>query len=116
MPEGAEVSPVLGTRRSVRLTGEQVQLLLERYQAEQCSVRELAAEFGIDRSTLLLHVQRAGLPRRNESTFWDDATLARAIERYEAGALCREIGVEFGVSKSTVARRLHQAGVSLRRR
>lgn len=98
----------------MRLSGEQVARLLERYQAEQVSVRELAAEFGIDRSTLLLHVQRADLPRRNESTFWDADTLDRAIRLYEAGALCREIAFELGVSKSTVARRLQAAGVAMR--
>jgi len=87
--------------------------LLERYQ-QDVSIKDLAEEFGIDRSTLLLHVQRAGLPRRNEATFWDDDTLARATARYEARAICREIAVEFGVHKSTVARRLQQAGVSLR--
>ena len=113
MPAGAEVSALAGRRRNIRLSGDQIAQLLERYQAEQISVRELTEEFEIDRSTLLLHVQRAGLPRRNESTFWSEAELARAIEQYEAGAPCREIGVEFGVSKSSVARRLQQAGVSL---
>lgn len=113
---GCEVAALPGRRRNVRLTGEQVARLLGRYQDEGVSVRELAEEFGIDRSTVLIHVQRAGLPRRNESTFWDEPTLARAVARYEAGALCREIAVEFGVHKSTVARRLQQAGVNMRGR
>ena len=111
-----EVAALPGRRRNVRRSGEQVVRLLERYLDEDASVRELADEFGIDRSTLLLHVQRAGLPRRNESTRWDEATLARAIQCYEAGALCREVAVEFGVHKSTVALRLQQAGLKLRSR
>ena len=115
-PECDGVSSLSGTRRTVRLIDDQIDRLLKRYQAGQGSVRELAEEFGIDRSTLLLYVQRAGLPKRNESTFWNEAELARAVERYEAGALCREIAVEMGVSKSTVARRLQLAGVNLRGR
>jgi len=93
----------------------EVDQLLGRYQQDD-PIKDLAVEFGIDRSTLLLHVRRAELPWRNESTFWAEATLARAIRRYEGGALCREIAVEFGVHKSTVARRLQLAGVTLRGR
>src|SRR5690606_16261100 len=55
---GVEITAPPGRRRTVRLSREQVGRLLERYQAGQVSVRELAREFGIDRSTLLLHVQR----------------------------------------------------------
>ena len=111
-----EVVSLDGRRRNTRLSGARLEELLERYQSGDVPVRELAKEFGVDRSTLLLHVQRAGLVRRSESTFWSETELARAVARYQAGALCREIAVEFGVSKSTVARRLQAAGVSMRGR
>ena len=111
---GSEVAGLPGRRRTVRLGAEEIERLLEGYRLG-VPVRGLAAEFGIDRSTVILHVKRAGVATRTEAVRWDNDTLARAIAIYEAGALCREIAERLGVHKSTVARRLVEAGVVMRR-
>ena len=46
-----------------RLEPEKVDQLLERYGAGT-KINDLAAEFGISRTTVMKHVERAGAPRR----------------------------------------------------
>src|SRR4051794_20588242 len=46
-----------------RLNAEEVEKLLGRYR-QGAKINDLAAEFGIARTTVMKHVERAGAPRR----------------------------------------------------
>lgn len=76
-------------------------------------VEELAASFGVNRTTVLRHVRRHGVPKRDRRTL-RGADLDRAIGLYGAGRSADWIAAELEVAASTVRRALKDAGVSLR--
>lgn len=76
-------------------------------------IDDLAAAFGMHRSTVMSHLRNAGLVRRNA---WTDAQLLRAVTMYEAGSSLTEVATTLGCGASTAGRRLAAAGVALRPR
>jgi len=79
-------------------------------------IRVLANRFNVHPTTVLTHVERAGVPRHSDHGKWDDAMLAEAASRYEQGHSLATIGKHFGVHAKTVATRLRAEGVQLRPR
>jgi DNA-directed RNA polymerase specialized sigma24 family protein len=98
-----------------RLPAEQILELVQRYR-EGAPVRELAAVFSINRTTVLAHLERQGVPRRPNVTKLSPADIAEAARLYASGLSTVKIGAHFGVDAETVRKALHKAGVRLRPR
>ncbi len=80
------------------------------------TISQLAAEFGIHRTTVTGHLDRHGVPRRSEQTAWDDDILREAAELYATGLSLADLAHQFGVDAQTVANRFRRAGVAVRPR
>ncbi len=112
--ESASATPV--SRRVVRrLTTEQVAELVESYRAGD-SVPIVAKRFGIDRSTVLAHLDRAGVPRRPTVRAMTDAQVQEAARLYAEGLSLLRTGERFGVSDKTILKEFRKAGVRTRPR
>ena len=98
-----------------RLKQKAVDQLVERYQAG-ASVRELAVEFGIARTTVLEHLERRGVPRRASTRKLTDADVQVAAHYYRTGESLETVGKRFGVNTSTIKREFRKAGVEIRKR
>lgn len=73
-------------RRLRRLTEAQVQELVEVRRAG-AEIKELAERFGIDRSTVIAQLRRAGVPgRRRQGRSLDPAGVQAAGELYASGS------------------------------
>ena len=102
-------------QRQRHLSPAQASDLVAAYQAGM-KIRELAARFNVNRTTVLAHVERARVPRHSDHGKWDDTMLAEAASLYEQAHSLAAIGQRFGVHAKTVASRLRQAGVQRRPR
>jgi predicted DNA-binding protein YlxM (UPF0122 family) len=93
-----------------RLTTEQVDQLVERYQAGESSNR-LAAEFEVHRTTI-----STNLAARNVRTRYRllDDDLAGATRLYESGWSLARVAKQFGVSPGTILNCFKRAGVATR--
>ena len=76
-------------------------------------VEELAVLFGVNRTTVLGHVRRRGVPKRVRRAL-RGAALDRAIELYTQGRSADWTAGELEVAASTVRRALKDVGVVLR--
>jgi hypothetical protein len=76
-------------------------------------VEELAASFGVNRTTVIGHVRRHGVPKRDRRAL-RGTDLNRAIDLYAEGRSADWVAGELEVAASTVRRALKNAGVSLR--
>lgn len=101
-------------QRQVRLTIEQIDQLVEAYQAG-ASWPELSLQFGIGRTTVWGHLRRRGVPKRKFHKLHREE-FQRLEERYAAGVSMRSLAVEFGVSREAVRSALVDSGVSVRPR
>jgi transposase-like protein len=79
-----------------RLSPTDLDDLLDAYRAG-ATINQLAAEFGIHRTTVAGHLDRHGVPRHSEQTAWDDDALRRAAELYATGSSLADIAHRFGV-------------------
>ena len=112
--QGRERPPARTTRslRQIqhRLTADKVQQLIELYTQGEL-IEALAAKFHISRTTVMKHVERAGVPRhRNMLT--DRVNEARQL--YDQGWSLAKIRQHLGVNASTVWHALRKAGVPMR--
>ena len=78
-------------------------------------IKELASRFGVHKSTVLAHLDRAGVPGRR----WAGKTLTPeqvrdAVWLYQSGLNLIEVGARFGVDRRQVSRALKEAGFALR--
>jgi transposase len=78
------------------------------------SIKELAAEFGINRNTVTAHLRRANIPLRQPGL--GAAQTAEVADLYQAGWSSGRLAQRFDVSADTVVRALRQSGVSIRPR
>ena len=76
---------------------------------------DIAKRFGVNRTTVLDHVGRRGLPRRSDAG-WSDEELHAAADLYASGHSLAAVGRHFGVDASTVASRFRRAGLPVRQR
>jgi transposase-like protein len=92
-----------------------VECLIKQYR-DGSTVKALAEEFGIHRSTVMDHLRRHGIPRRSDSMRWTPEQLAQATSLYRQGLSAAAISSQYGLDPSTVSKRLKRAGVVLRPR
>ena len=76
-------------------------------------VEELAASFRVNRTTVLGHVRRHGVPKRDRRALKGDE-VDRAVALYARGQSADVVAAQLGVAASTVRRALNDAGVALR--
>ena len=76
-------------------------------------VEELAASFRVNRTTVLGHVRRHGVPKRDRRAL-QGGDVERAAELYAGGQSAEWVAAQLGVAASTVRRALKDAGVVLR--
>ena len=87
--------------------------LVEAYKAGT-SIKDLADEIGINRSTILKKLQGMGIPRRYPAL--DQGQCQEVCHLYERGLNSTEISQMFDVSPDTVLRAIRRGGVEVRRR
>jgi hypothetical protein len=98
-------------RLSARLSAEQIEDVVRRYEARE-SARTLAAEFGVAPSALLrLLRERNIVVRRQVITQDQEELMARD---YEAGMTVAELKEKHRISHGAVLRALHRLGVEMR--
>lgn len=76
-------------------------------------VEELAASFRVNRTTVLGHVRRHGVPKRDRRAIQGD-DVDKAVRLYAEGRSADWVSVEMQVAASTVRRALKDAGVTMR--
>jgi hypothetical protein len=62
-------------------------------------IKDLAAEYGIHRTTAAEIIERAGVPKRRRGL--DNAQVEHAIDRYANGLSLARVGQELGVDSTT---------------
>ena len=97
-----------------RLAPVEVGALVDAYR-QGVPVEELAASFRINRTTVLGHVRRHGVPKRDRRALRQD-DVERAVKLYPEGRSADWVAAELWVVPSTVRRALKDAGVTLRPR
>lgn len=98
-------------RRARQLDDEQVQQLIQEYQAG-ATVYVLAAQFGISRQTVSRHLHRHEVPMRMQGL--SPEQIDNAVQLYEAGWSLARIGRRMRVDAGTVHARLRERGVRMR--
>lgn len=98
--------------RQRRLTEPEIDRLVARY-IELRSLRLVAAEFKIDRSTARHHLKARSVPLESPASMTPDQVLV-AIEMYGAGQSSAAIARTLGFTNKTVIKELRAAGVTIR--
>ena len=98
-----------------RLSPSNIADLIAAYDAG-ATISQLAAEFGIHRTTVAARLDRHQVPRHRERSAWDDDTLNEAAELYATGLSLADVAHQFGIDAQTVANRFRHAGVPVRPR
>ena len=98
-----------------RLAPDQIEALVARY-VDGESIDGLAREYGINRTTVIAHLERKGVERLRNPRKMTDARARAAAERYNTGLFLAAVAAEFGVCERTLRREFECAGVSTRPR
>ena len=98
-----------------RLPTSDVDALVGLYQGGS-SIDVLARRYRVHRTTVIHHLDQAGVARRPVVRKMTDESVALAAARYEQGASLAVVASEFGIHQRTLARELRQAGTSIRAR
>jgi transposase len=98
-----------------RLETQQILKLVAAY-IVGASVRDLSGQFKINRTTVVRHLERHGVPRRGSQRKLTDEDVTAAAELYHQGWSLIRLGQHYGVDDETVRRALRKAGVTLRPR
>jgi hypothetical protein len=77
---------------------------------------QLAADFGIHRTTVAGHLDRHDAPRHYKRTTWDDVTLRRAADLYATGLSLAEVADRYDIDAQIVANRFRRADIATRSR
>ena len=78
-----------------RLSTGEVEGLIEKYRSG-ATVKTLAEEYAIHRSTVMDHLRRHGIPRRSDSMRWTPEQLAHATSLYRQGLSAAAISSQYG--------------------
>jgi hypothetical protein len=84
--------------------------------SEGRSIDALARQFEVNRTTIVTHLDRAGIERRRVARKMTDDSVAMAATRYGQGASLAVVAQEFDVRGRILAREFCQPGVSIRSR
>ncbi|MFI8631221.1 hypothetical protein ACIGEP_01320 [Microbacterium sp. NPDC077663] len=93
------------------LTAEEIGRMVEAYE-RGATIRVVAAEFGLNRETVMRHLHRSGAKLRHQGL--DEAGVAKARELYLSGETLAKVGAALGVAPGTAGRYLRASGVALR--
>jgi DNA-directed RNA polymerase specialized sigma24 family protein len=94
-----------------RLTATEVVELVREYESG-ADMTELAARWGVHRTTVASHLRRAGAELRRQGLSAEQ--VAVAIRLYEGGQSCERLADRFRCDDETVRLALRQAGVTMR--
>ena len=98
-----------------RLSAADIDQLIHLY-PQGASIDALACRYEIHRTTVIHHLERAGIARRRVVRKMTDESVALAAARYEQGASLALVAREFGVHQRTLTREFRRAAVSIRPR
>jgi hypothetical protein len=98
-----------------RLPSSEIDALVGLYR-DGSSIDVLARRYGVHRTTIIYHLDHAGIARRRVVRRMTDASVALAAARYVQGASLAAVANEFGVHQRTLARELRRAGTLIRPR
>jgi DNA-directed RNA polymerase specialized sigma24 family protein len=103
--------PVRQRQVQRRLTAEQAQQLATEYEAG-ASIQELAARWGIHRTTVAAQLRQTGVQLRSRGVPADRR--AEVVRLYNHGWSCQRLAERYGCNATTVWKVLQRAGVRLR--
>ena len=106
--------PTLYVQNQRRLKQDQIQELINAYQ-QGAGTTQLTSEYGIHRTTLWGHLDRAGIPRKPAKRKLSDTQVRTAAIRYSLGLSLKAVAAEFGVNAETLRREFIKAGLPRRR-
>jgi hypothetical protein len=113
-PAQAGVADRGAYRRMHRLSEGQAQQLVEE-RAAGAEIKELAERYGVDRSTVINHLRRAGVPgRRRQGRRLSPDQVTAAGKLYASGLALVDVGVQFDVDRRYLRKALLAAGFPLR--
>lgn len=98
-----------------RLSATAVDDLVSDYVAGS-SIDALAAELGVNRTTIISHLDRRGVPRRKSVRKMTDVSVREAANHYGAGESLKVVAARFEIDARTLAREFDRAGVPTRPR
>jgi transcription initiation factor TFIIIB Brf1 subunit/transcription initiation factor TFIIB len=81
-----------------------------------CSIDELARSHGVNRTTIIKHLDERGVPRRRVVRKMTDTLVADAAARYREVHSLVTVASEFDVDARTLGREFRKAGVPIRPR
>jgi transposase-like protein len=111
------IRPAKSVRRSAsyrtmrQLTVDDVDSLVDAFRSGT-TIRALAAEYGVHRTTVAGHLRGRGIDTRPPGLHPDD--VPRAVELYQDGWSLQRIAEKFGCNPTTVYRRLLEVEVPMR--
>jgi hypothetical protein len=112
-----------GLEQTGRLSNPVQRRLSEAEAGELChlysggaSIDALARQYKLNRTTIITHLDRAGIERRRVARKMTDDAVARAATRYGRGASLAVVAREFDIHARTLAREFRRAGVPIRAR
>jgi DNA-binding CsgD family transcriptional regulator len=114
-PPVRPTAPLVATLPIQRRLGPDEVIELVAAYRQGIPVEELAASFQINRTTVLGHVRRHGVPKRDRRALRQD-DVERAVTLYAEGRSADWVAAELWVAPGTVRRALKDAGVTLRPR
>ena len=111
-----------GKGRSTAPPPRQVQVRLSQAEIDElcCDYRtglavvQLVRKYAVHRTTVMEHLERQGVNRRQNVRKLTDADVRRAARMYKAGSSIIRTAAEFGVSERTMRRELAEAGHVIR--
>jgi transposase-like protein len=80
------------------------------------SIDQLARSYGVNRTTIIKHLDNQGVPRRRVVRKMTDALVAEAAAKYRDGRSIATVADEFNVDSRTLGREFRKAGVPIRPR
>jgi AraC-like DNA-binding protein len=98
-----------------RLSEHDVDDLVRNYESGS-SIDVLAARLGVNRTTIMGHLERRGVTRRKVVRKMTDRLVRQAAKRYETGESIKVVAAQIGVDGRTLAREFERAGVATRPR
>ena len=98
-----------------RLSPSDIDDLVKAYQGG-ATIRQLAVEFGVHRTTVADHLDSRDVPRHHERTTWDDVMLRQAADLYATGLSLARVADRYDIDAQAVANRLRRAGIPIRSR